>query len=102
MQYDNSRPHSAPVAAPLVHLGMPDQGPVPDPRPKSTPSGMSIDSFSLSMTSSLEGAGGHNTSAVLLEGMSPSESLRQATPTPSVRSAMSTPPPHSPGAQDAL
>ena len=98
LQYDNTRPHSAPAPTPIVNLGFPDTG--PDPRPKSTPSGMSMDSLSLSMSSSLEGVPGVNTSA-LMEGMSPSDSMRQPTPTPSVRSAMSTPP-HSPGAQDGL
>jgi len=80
---------------------MPDQGPDqgPDLRPKSTPSDMSLDRFSLSMTSSLEAAGGANTSAVLLGGLSPNESVRQVTPTPSNRSALSTPPP---GDEDAL
>ena len=104
LQYDNTRPQSAPAPTPIINLGFADPGPGPDPRPKSTPSGMSMDSLSLSMSSSLEGAPGVNTSA-LMEGMSPSDPMRQPTPTPSIRSSLSTPDTslqHSPGAHDGL
>ena len=93
---DTPRPQSAPGTSGMINMAYQDA--LADPRPKSTPSSMSSDSLSLSMSSNMEGSQGAMNVSALLDMTGGS---RQATPTPSARSALSTPTPsqHSPGAE---